>query len=203
VPNEAGRSVEPDLQVLTPWLQIGRRTYWAPDVVMKTWIPGERIIIGSFCSIAEGVTILTGGSRRTDTAALFPLDVARSYRGTRDTRVGSDVWIGTGATILGGVEIGDGAVIAGGAVVFEDVPPFAVAAGNPAQVIRYRFSPAVIERLLRVAWWRWPDEEIEANIDWLYAPIGEFLDRFDPEGGGAADAQAGADAGEPARADQA
>jgi acetyltransferase-like isoleucine patch superfamily enzyme len=73
-----------------------------------------------------------------DTAALFPLDIARSYRSTRDTRVGSDVWIGTGATIHGGVEIGDGAVVAGGSVVLEDVPPFAVVSGNPASVIRYR-----------------------------------------------------------------
>jgi acetyltransferase-like isoleucine patch superfamily enzyme len=170
-----------ELQVLTPSLQIGRRTYWASDVVMRTWLPGERIIIGSFCSIAEGVTILTGGGRGMDTAALFPLDFARCYRSTRDTRVGSDVWIGTGAMILGGVEIGDGAVVAAGAVVVEDVPPFAVVAGNPASVLRYRFSPAVVERLLRVAWWRWPDEMIEANVDWLYAPIGEFLDRFDPE----------------------
>jgi acetyltransferase-like isoleucine patch superfamily enzyme len=194
--------MDAELRVVAPWLQVGRRTYWANDVVMKAWLPGERIIIGNFCSIAEGVTILTGGGRRMDTAALYPLDIARSYRSTRDTRVGSDVWIGTGAMIHGGVEIGDGAVVAGGSVVFEDVPPFAVVAGNPASVIRYRFSPAVVERLLRVAWWRWPDEMIEANVDWLYAPIGEFLDRFDPEGGAAAHARPGADAGEPARVDQ-
>ena len=170
-------TVETPLQL--PWLEVGRRTYWARDVLLKTFLPGERIVIGSFCSIAERVVILAGGNRRTDTAALFPLDVGRAYRGTGITRIGNDVWIGTGATILGGREVGHGAIVAAGAVVASDVPPFALAAGNPARVVRHRFAPEVAERLLRIAWWDWPDETIAANIDAFYGPIEAFVERFD------------------------
>jgi acetyltransferase-like isoleucine patch superfamily enzyme len=167
--------------VSTPWLQIGRRTYWPPDILLKTWLPGERIVIGSFCSIAEQVAILCGGERRTDTAALYPIDVGRCYRTTGETRIGNDVWIGTRAMVLGGARIGDGAIVAGGSVVFDEVPPFAVVAGNPATVVRYRFSRPIVERLLRVAWWEWTDQQIQERADWFYRPIHEFLDQFDVE----------------------
>lgn len=71
------------------------------------------------------------------------------------TRLGNDVWIGHGAFIRPGVTIGDGAVVAGQAVVVKDVPPFAVVAGNPAVVKKYRFPSDIIEKLLELAWWRY------------------------------------------------
>jgi virginiamycin A acetyltransferase len=166
--------------ILTPSLEVGKYSYFAYDFALLTWFPGERIIIGSYCSIAAGVVICTGGMRRTDTAALYPFDVARSYRTTPDTTIGHDVWIGYRAMIVKGATIGDGAIIASGAVVFSDVPPFAIAAGNPAQIIRYRFSKPIVERLLRIAWWHWPDQKVFSNIDWFYRPIQEFVDYFDP-----------------------
>jgi acetyltransferase-like isoleucine patch superfamily enzyme len=67
--------------------------------------------------------------------------------------MGNDIWIGANATVLGGVTVGDGAVIAAGAVVTKDVPPYAIVAGTPATVKRFRFSEAVIERLLHAKWW--------------------------------------------------
>ncbi len=70
------------------------------------------------------------------------------------------MWIGYGATILSGVTVGSGAVVGAGAVVARDIPPYAVAAGNPARVVRYRFEPALIERLLSVAWWDLPDARL-------------------------------------------
>ncbi len=171
-----------DLQISTPAVQIGAYTYYPPDLVLKTWVPGERIIIGKYCSIAERVTICTGGMRRTDTAALFPLDVGRAYQTTKPTTIGNDVWIGFGAMVLGGATIGDGAIVASGAVVFSDVPPFAVVAGNPARVMRYRFSRPIVERLLRIAWWNWPHPVVLANVEWFYRPITEFVSQFDPSG---------------------
>lgn len=74
--------------------------------------------------------------------------------------VGHDVWIGHGAMILEGVQVGTGAVIAVNALVTRDVPPYAVVAGNPAKIVKYRHSVEIIERLLKSSWW-------ERDINWL------------------------------------
>jgi len=165
----------------TTWLRMGRGTYTASDVLLKTWLPGERILIGNYCSIAERVIILTGGARRTDLAALYPFDVTRSYRSTPNTRIDNDVWIGTAALIVRGVHIGNGSIIAAGSVVTHDVPAYSIAAGNPAIVKRPRFSSQIIDSLERIAWWNWTEQEIRRNIDWFYRPIEEFTARFDPQ----------------------
>jgi acetyltransferase-like isoleucine patch superfamily enzyme len=167
---------------------IGRCTIFSPDLVLRTWIPGEKIIIGKYCSIADRVTICTGGMHRTELAALFAFDFARAYRGTKNTTIGNDVWIGSGALIMGGASVGDGAVVASGSVVFSDVPPFAIVAGNPAAVVRYRFSQPIVQRLLRIAWWHWPNVKLFANVEWFFQPITEFVEHFDPHGGDTGDA---------------
>ena len=69
------------------------------------------------------------------------------------THIGNDVWIGLNATILDGVTIGDGAIVAAGAVVTKDVPPYAVVAGVPAKIIKYRFTESQIDFLLKFRWW--------------------------------------------------
>ena len=86
------------------------------------------------------------------------------------SNIGSDVWIGTRAIIMDGINIGDGAIVAAGAVVTKDVPPFAVVGGIPAKVIKYRFAPEVIQRLLEIKWWDLPDEEITRCIDLFHTP---------------------------------
>jgi acetyltransferase-like isoleucine patch superfamily enzyme len=70
-------------------------------------------------------------------------------------QIGNDVWVGEGVFIRRGVEIGDGAIIGARSVVTRDVPPYAIVAGAPARLIRYRFEPDVIEELLRLQWWRY------------------------------------------------
>ncbi|MCL2446412.1 MAG: CatB-related O-acetyltransferase [Oscillospiraceae bacterium] len=86
--------------------------------------------------------------------------------------IGNDVWIGANAFINASkvVSIGDGAIIGSGAVVLEDVPPYAIVVGAPANIKRYRYSPEIIECLLRVKWWDWSIEEINANADALMSP---------------------------------
>lgn len=93
--------------------------------------------------------------------------------------IGSDVWIGAYAFINCSkvTSIGDGAIIGSGAVVLEDVPPYAVVVGVPAKIKRYRYSPEMIETLLRVKWWDWSIDEINANADALMSPE-IFMERF-------------------------
>ena len=103
-----------------------------------------------------------------------PYDVNRNM-----LTIGSDIWIGANAFINCSkvTSIGDGAIIGSGAVVLENVPPYAVVVGVPAKIKRYRFSPEMIETLLRVKWWNWSIEEINANADALMSPD-IFFERF-------------------------
>ena len=65
------------------------------------------------------------------------------------------------------VSIGDGAVIGAGAVVTKNIPPYAIAAGVPAKIIKYRFPEKITAELLKIKWWDWPEELITENIEWL------------------------------------
>lgn len=85
-------------------------------------------------------------------------------------KVGGDVWVGRNSTVMDGVTIGHGAVIATGAIVTKDVPPYAIAAGVPAKVIKYRFNEDIIERLLEIEWWNFSDEQIQEHIDFFRDP---------------------------------
>ena len=84
-----------------------------------------------------------------------------------DIVVGNDVWIGHGVTILSGVTIGDGAVIGACSVVSKNIPPYAIAYGNPIRVVRYRFSKEIIEKLLKIAWWDRGEQFVKDNADLL------------------------------------
>ena len=80
---------------------------------------------------------------------------------TPPCHIGNDVWIGRNAVIKDGVTVGDGAIIGTSAVVTKDVPPYAIVVGVPARIIRYRFSPEIIEALLELRWWDLPLEKIQ------------------------------------------
>lgn len=79
-------------------------------------------------------------------------------------KIGNDVWIGERAMIMGGLTIGDGAIIGAGAIVTKDVPPYAVVAGVPAKVLRYRFSQEIIDKLQTLKWWNLEKETIQKNM---------------------------------------
>lgn len=80
-------------------------------------------------------------------------------------RIGAAAWVGDNVTILEGVEIGNGAIVGAGAVVTRSVPAYAVAVGNPARVLRYRYPDEIIELIAPVEWWTWSDEKLRANRD--------------------------------------
>jgi len=83
----------------------------------------------------------------------------------RPVRIGAGCWIGDNITILEGVEIGDGAIVGAGAVVTRSIPAYAIAVGNPAKVIRYRYPDEIVELIKPVDWWNWSDEKLRANVD--------------------------------------
>lgn len=146
--------------------QIGIGTYGIPHV--HDWDEGTTLEIGAYTSIADDVHIFLGGHHRCDWISQYPFPVfveeaahIRDYGGTRgNVIIGNDVWLASGCSILSGVSIGDGAVVAARAVVTRDVEPYAVVAGNPASLIRYRFEREIREALQKIAWWHWPEAEI-------------------------------------------
>jgi chloramphenicol O-acetyltransferase type B len=175
-----------DMQTRYPRHRIGRHSYGGPDI--HEWGEGAKLEVGSFCSFAAGVQIFLGGEHRTDWVTTFPFNVlwpeAREIVGHPKTKgdviIGNDVWIGFEAVILSGVTIGDGAVIGTRAVVSKDVPPYAVVAGNPAQVMRFRFPEMVIARLMKASWWEWDDTRIARHLPLMLAgDIEAFLDQVE------------------------
>jgi acetyltransferase-like isoleucine patch superfamily enzyme len=165
-------------------ISIGLHTYGAPKI--RWWGEPANLSIGNFCSISNGVEIFLGGNHRVDWITTYPFNVlgnwpeARLVRGhpatNGDVEIGSDVWLGSGCVILSGVRIGHGAVVACRAVVTRDVPDYAIVAGNPAKVIRMRFTAAQIERLISSAWWTWPQDKIRDRLPLLLSDdVTEFL----------------------------
>lgn len=130
----------------------------------------DQLHIGDYVQIAAGVKIIMGGNHTHNTAFISTYPFAdlealkRSYRPAGDTRIGNDVWIGMEAMIMPGVTIGDGAIIAARALVTKDVPPYAMVAGTPAAIVRMRFTESEIARLQALAWWDWPNEQVNALL---------------------------------------
>lgn len=137
---------------------------------------GDKLIIGKFCAIAKGVQfIMNGANHKLSGFSTFPFYIFGNgwekampqagdlpYKG--DTVIGSDVWIGYNALIMPGVTIGNGAIISSRSVVTSDVPAYTVVGGNPAKVIKKRFTDEIIAALEKLAWWNWPVEKITQNI---------------------------------------
>jgi len=178
-------------QVTNPNLIVGRYSYYSGyyhghsfDDCARYLLPqpgADRLLIGSFCSIGSGAAFIMAGNQghRNDWVSTFPFHympevpafagALDGYAAAGDTVVGNDVWIGSEASIMAGVTIGHGALIGTRALVTKDVEPYAIVGGNPAKLIRKRFSDADIALLLEMAWWDWSDDQLQIAMPLLTA----------------------------------
>lgn len=172
-------------------VSVGRYTYGVTRNIFVRASALAPCSIGAFCAIGPEVMIYGQAEHPLDSPSSYPFrshyfmaDAPPAQPRTRGpVRIGNDVWIGSRAIILSGVSIGDGAVIGAGAVVTRDVPPYAVAAGNPARVVRLRFAPEIVTRLLQIRWWDWPDEKIRRYEPLLYGDMAAFLNAAGDDNG--------------------
>jgi len=164
-----------------PGYRFGAGTYG--DLTVLDWGEGATLTMGAYTSIGTGVTVMLGGEHRTDWVTTYPFsvfwDAAKEIKGhprsKGDVVIGNDVWIANDARIMSGVTISDGAVVGAGAVVTKDVPAYAIVAGNPSRVVKFRFDERTIERLLAIKWWDWEPNRI---ANWLPKLLSDDVESF-------------------------
>ena len=193
LPNEFGTSCFIKNIVKAPNILIGDYTYY-DDPIDPTKFEqnnilfnypefGDRLVIGKFCAIAAGVTFIMGpANHRTSSVTTYPFNVFGGLWTERtpdhmsqlpfkgDIVIGNDVWIGRESVIMPGVKIGDGAMIAAYSVVTKDVPPYCLAGGNPAKIVKKRFDDGLAELLLKWKWWDFPPEKLADVLPLLCDP---------------------------------
>lgn len=168
-----------------PQIEIGEYTYYDDpedsegferNVLYLFPFVGDKLIIGKFCAIGRSVRfIMNGANHKMDGFSTYPFYIFGNgweehtpdqgdMPSKGNTVIGNDVWIGYEALIMPGVTIGDGAIIASRSVVAADVPPYAIVGGNPARVIKSRYSEETVDSLLDIAWWDWEVERISRNL---------------------------------------
>jgi acetyltransferase-like isoleucine patch superfamily enzyme len=148
----------------------------------------NNVNVGNFCSIGQHVRVGLSPHPSRIFVSTYPAFYSNDNEGcpknfredkifddsVPKTEIASDVWIGFNVIIPGGITIGTGAIVAAGSVVVKDIPPFAVVGGNPAQIIRYRFSEEQISLLQESKWWDWPIEKIHQHLD-DFSDVEKFL----------------------------
>ena len=146
-------------------------------VKVYCWNSRIRIVVGKYCSFADGITIVAGGEHDKDWAASYPFidrenwneyEYIKKKRLKGDIVIGNNVWIAQNVTILSGVIIGNEALVAAGRVVVKDVLAYGIVGGVPAKQIRYRFDNNIIVKLEFIKWWDW-------NIGLIRKRFEEFL----------------------------
>jgi len=172
-------------------LKVGELTYGHEFIEVLSWGEGSKVIIGKFCSIAHNVKIFLGGNHNPEWVSSYPfgwinqeLLGSQKYSGhprtNGDVIIEDDVWIGYGSTIMSGVTIGCGAVVAANSHVVTNIPSYEIWGGNPARLIRKRFGPEIIEKLIEIKWWNHPIEKILEIKQYLCIPLSlETIDQIE------------------------
>lgn len=157
------------------------------------------ILLGRHSSLASDIRMILSANHHykntISTGLMYPSTAPKqpadnnkknpAYRNVNNNHyqiiIGHDVWIGIGATIMGGVKIGSGAIIGTNAMVTKNVPPYAVVVGNPGRIIRYRFDADTIRKLLAIKWWNWDKEKISASVHMFGNPEKFLAEHYTPE----------------------
>jgi len=167
-------------------ISLGKYSYACnPKVLWK--VDDSTVTCGNFVSIADDVTIFLGNGIGHDAefVSTFPFgyihqdiftDVKNNSKNTNGSvKIGNDVWIGYGSTIMSGITIGDGAIIAANSHVVKSVDPYSIVGGNPAKHIKFRFSSDQVKKLLEIKWWDWPEVRIKKYINLI---VSKDVDKF-------------------------
>ena len=175
-------------------IEIGRYSYDVNSLKIKSWGEDFYLRIGHFCSIGGNVSLYLGGNHNTKWITTFPFghisrDIFDIFDGNGHPNtdknfivIENDVWIGGDSSIYRGVTIGNGAVIAANSHVVHDVEPYSIVGGNPAKLLKYRFTEDIIEKLLKIRWWDLGDETINKltpflcseNFDMFFEEVEKF-----------------------------
>lgn len=169
----------------------GAETYGIPEILSYD---DNTVKIGRYCSIANGVKIFRGGNHHTKWVSTFPFVREPQLfprftslgqpvnRLSRDVIIEDDVWIGYGALLLPGTHVHTGAVVGGGSIVAGEIPPYAIAVGNPCKVIKYRFSERQIAELLNIRWWEWSHGKVNEKLHLICSDnIDAFIEDYHKE----------------------
>jgi virginiamycin A acetyltransferase len=156
---------------------VGKDTYGMLNIYSYFADSSPRLVIGNYVSIASGVSFMLDINHQIQTLTTFPLQTRLFKPSPKDAVskgpiiIEDEVWLGANSMILSGLTIGKGAIVAAGAIVTRDVPPYSIVGGNPARIIRYRFSEEVIKELLHIKLIDLQEEWLRENIELLYQKI--------------------------------
>lgn len=171
------KTAKVNLNCLLVNTSMGRYSYIGYDCMVTN------TTIGSFCSISNKC-VIGAPDHPINWVSTSPVFIEgnnflrknfskHKFKDNEATTIGNDVWIGTSCLIKEGVTIGDGAIIGMGSIVTKNIPAYEIWAGNPARLIKKRFDDTVVQKLLNIKWWEWPEMKIidEAkrfnDISWI------------------------------------
>lgn len=167
-------------------IYLGDYSYYGGDVRYISQTDLSFVVsIGKFCYIAHGTRFIIDLNHDYNRFSTYPFlerlgwqECEKINYGHGPPSIGNDVWIGTDSIINSGVHIGDGAVIAGRSVVTKDIEPYTIVGGNPAKVIKKRFSDDIIKQLLKYKWWDLPIEIIRTRLIPYYKDMNKFTEEL-------------------------
>jgi acetyltransferase-like isoleucine patch superfamily enzyme len=171
----------------------GTGTYFDRNVNIITWSDQYYIKLGKYNSIGRDCNFFLHANHRADwittssqllgpvTQEIADMHMKMGHPTCKgDIIIENDVWIGANSIIMSGIKISNGAIIATGSTVTKDVPPYAIVAGNPGRIVKYRFYKDQIDKLLQISWWNWDEDKIKENAMLIWSDnIDKFITKYE------------------------